>query len=46
MLRKVTLLIPLAFNDGTTIPKETLTAIEESLYLEFKGWTEGGEIHD
>jgi hypothetical protein len=44
MLRKVTLLIPLTFNDGPTIPKETLEAIEEELYLVSKGWTIVGEV--
>jgi hypothetical protein len=44
MLRKVTLLIPLTFHDGTAVPKETLTAIEEELYLVFKGWTVVGEV--
>jgi hypothetical protein len=44
MLRKVTLLIPLTFNDGTSIPKETLEAIEEEIYLAFKGWTIVGEV--
>jgi hypothetical protein len=44
MLKKVTLLIPLTFNDGTTIPKETLAAIEEEIYLAFKGWTIVGEV--
>src|SRR5262245_43642526 len=44
MLKKVTLLIPLTFNDGTTIPKQTLEAIEEELYLACKGWTIVGEV--
>jgi hypothetical protein len=44
MLKKATLLIPLTFNDGSRIPKETLTAIEDEIYLEFKGWTIVGEV--
>ncbi len=44
MLRKVTLLIPLTFNDGSSIPGETLEAIEEEIYLAFKGWTIVGEV--
>jgi hypothetical protein len=44
MLKKVTLLIPLAFNDGSAIPKEKLGAIEEEIYIAFKGWTIVGEV--
>ncbi len=44
MLKKVTLLIPMTFNDGSTIPKEILAAIEEEIYLAFKGWTIVGEV--
>lgn len=40
----MTLLIPLTFNDGSTIPRETLAAIEEEIYLAFKGWTVVGEV--
>lgn len=44
MLRKVTLLIPLTFNDGTAVPAETLDAIEEEIYFAFNGWTVAGEV--
>lgn len=44
MLKKVTLLIPLTFNDGSTIPPQTLNAIEEEIYVAFKGWTIVGEV--
>jgi hypothetical protein len=44
MLKKVTLLIPLTFNDGSTVPREILSAIEEDIYLNFKGWTVVGEV--
>jgi hypothetical protein len=44
MLKKVTLLIPLTFNDGSTIPRATLAAIEDEIYLAFKGWTIVGEV--
>src|SRR5438132_8566267 len=44
MLRKVTLLIPLTYNDGSAIPKETLSAIEDEIYVAFKGWTIVGEV--
>lgn len=40
----MTLLIPLTFNDVTAIPKETLEAIEEELYLAYKGGTIVGEV--
>jgi hypothetical protein len=44
MLKRVTLLIPLAFNDGTAIPRATLAAIESEIYFAFKGWTLVGEV--
>ena len=44
MLKRVTLLIPLTFNDGTTIPRATLAAIEREIYFAFKGWTLVGEV--
>lgn len=44
MLKKVTLLIPLTFNDGSAIPRETLAVIEQEIYLAFKGWTVVGEV--
>ena len=44
MLKKVTLLIPLTFNDGSAIPRDTLAAIEDEIYLAFKGWTIVGEV--
>jgi hypothetical protein len=44
MLKKVTLLIPLTFNDGTAVTRETLDAIEEEIYFAFNGWTVAGEV--
>src|SRR5260370_2397789 len=44
MLKRATLLIPLTFNDGTEVPKATLAAIEEEIYLAFNGWTVVGEV--
>jgi hypothetical protein len=44
MLRKVTLLIPLTFNDGTAVSQETLGALEEEIYIAFNGWTMAGEV--
>jgi hypothetical protein len=43
-LKRATLLIPLTFNDGTEVPKATLDAIEEEIYLAFNGWTVVGEV--
>jgi hypothetical protein len=44
MLKRVTLLVPLTFNDGSAVPEATLTAIEEEIYLAFNGWTVLGEV--
>jgi hypothetical protein len=44
MLRRVTLLLPLTFNDGSTIPKEALALIEDEIYAAFNGWTVVGEV--
>jgi hypothetical protein len=44
MLKRATLLIPLTFNDGTEIPRATLDAIEEEIYIAFNGWTIVGEV--
>lgn len=35
---------PLTFNDGSSIPKEALAAIEDEIYLAFRGWTIVGEV--
>jgi hypothetical protein len=43
-LKRVTLLVPLAFNDGTTVPQEILVAILDELYGAFGGWTVVGEV--
>ena len=44
MFKRVTLLIPLTFNDGTDIPRPTLAALEQEIYFAFKGWTLVGEV--
>ncbi|GEM_PF-1018647 len=44
MLKKVTLLLPLCFNDGSVIPKEMLAAMQDEIYLAFRGWTIVGEV--
>ncbi len=44
MLRKVTLLIPLTFNDGSAAPGEVLKAIREEIFVAFNGWTVAGEV--
>ena len=43
-LRRATLLLPLAFNDGTAVPPELLGQIEEELYRSYGGWTIVGEV--
>src|ERR1022692_458665 len=37
-------LLPLAFNDGSAIPRATLSAIENEIFVAFKGWTLVGEV--
>lgn len=44
MRKKVTLLIPVVFNDGTAVPRETLDLIEDQVVAAFKGWTLVGEV--
>ena len=44
MLKKVTLLIPLTFNDGSAVPLGTLDQIENDIYGAFNGWTVVGEV--
>jgi hypothetical protein len=44
MVKKVTLLIPLTFNDGSPVPEQLLDAIEQEIYGSFNGWTAVGEV--
>jgi hypothetical protein len=44
MLKKVTLLIPLVFNDGTAVADSILDQIEAEIYAVFDGWTVAGEV--
>jgi hypothetical protein len=44
MLRKVTLLIPLTFNDGTSVPGEVLEKFREEVFVAFQGWTQVGQV--
>lgn len=44
MLKKVTLLLPLTFNDGTVVPEKTLESIRDELFVAFHGWTVAGEV--
>jgi hypothetical protein len=44
MMRKVTLLLPLTFNDGSAVPGELLKAIREEIFVAFGGWTIAGEV--
>jgi hypothetical protein len=43
-LRKCTLLLPLAYNDGTPIPHAVLTEIQDRLYDRFGGYTMAGRV--
>src|SRR5438105_3178269 len=43
-MKKVILLIPLTFNDGTAVPDEKLKTIEHEIYNEFNCWTVVGEV--
>lgn len=42
--KKATLLIPLLYNDGSTIPKEVLLDIKDELFAAFGGWTDEGTV--
>jgi len=42
--KKVVLLIPLRFSDGSTIPTEVLLTIYDRLYSLCGGWTEAGKV--
>ena len=44
MHEKVILLLPLTFNDGTTVPKATLEEILHELFVAFGGYTIAGEV--
>jgi len=44
MQKKATLLLPLKYNDGSTIPPKTLVAIQDEIFVTFKGWTLVGEV--
>ncbi|MFO0964272.1 MAG: hypothetical protein U0793_01615 [Gemmataceae bacterium] len=44
MLKKVTLLLPLAFNDGSVVPQEILAAMQDEIFIAFRGWTIVGEV--
>jgi hypothetical protein len=42
--KKVTVLIPLTFNDGSTVPQESLLSIFERLFLLCGGYTNAGTV--
>jgi hypothetical protein len=44
MMRRVTLLLPLTFNDGSAVPTELLKTIREETFVAFGGWTVAGEV--
>jgi hypothetical protein len=41
-LQKCTLLIPLAYNDGTAVPPTVLTSLQDRLFERFGGYTRAG----
>ena len=43
-LRKAVLLIPLAYNDGSSIPQELLEGIYDELFDRYRGWTIEGTV--
>lgn len=42
--KEATILIPLTFNDGSSVPGEVLQSILEEIYLAFHGWTVEGTV--
>ncbi len=44
MRKKVVLLIPLTFNDGSAIPLATLDAIYDELFVHYGGYTLAGTV--
>jgi hypothetical protein len=44
MREKVILLLPLTYNDGSSVAKDTLDRILDELFLNFGGYTVAGEV--
>jgi hypothetical protein len=44
MRKKVILLLPLTFNDGTAVPGATLDAIYDELFVHYGGYTLAGVV--
>ena len=44
MKEKLTLLIPLKYNDGTTVDRAVIQEIYDDLFVLCKGWTIEGEV--
>lgn len=44
MPKRITLLIPLTFNDGSAVPRKTLRLIRDQIYAEFNGCTVVGTV--
>jgi hypothetical protein len=42
--KEATVLIPLTYNDGTEVPRETLLGIMDEIFLAFRGWADEGTI--
>jgi hypothetical protein len=43
-LKEAIVLIPLTYNDGTRISRETLRSIQEEIFVAFHGWTIEGTV--
>jgi hypothetical protein len=44
MRKKVVLLLPLTFNDGSTVPEATLGTIYDELFVQYGGYTIAGTV--
>lgn len=43
-LKEAIVLIPMMYNDGTSVPRATLKAIREEIFERFQGWTIEGKV--
>jgi len=42
--KEATVLIPLTYNDETTIPRDVLLGLFEEIFVAFHGWTDEGTV--
>ncbi len=42
--KEASVLIPLTYNDGTSVPLEVLESIHDEVYMAFHGWTIEGAV--